>query len=505
MAIPPNLELVAHGERPRSALARLYLEHERLAIGGGTLVAVLLVWEALGRSGLIDPLFISFPTQVAQAGWQLSHDRDFWNDVEVSASEFILGYGAALALAIPLGLAVGLSKRLQYMISPFVDTLNAVPRVTLLPLIIIWFGIGIWSKVVVVFLGAVIPILINTQSGVKTSEARFIRVARSFSASRLKIFSSIILPGTVPFIFTGLKYGAGRALLGVVVGELYASTAGLGHMIADAGNTFQTDIVFFGVLVFMLFLIGWEGLERGWWADMLRPLLGASAERLQLKPIFISSPTLIAAAAFRMFFVTGEIWRDLAWSGVGYVLGLGLAIAVGIPLGLAAGWYRRFSYAVEPFLSALNATPQVAFLPLIVVWVGTGLGERVLIIFLLAVLPLAINAHAAVRTTDPRLVKVASSLGAGDWRLFRTIILPSSLPFLLAGLRLAIGRGMIGVVVGEIYGSAAGIGAMINQAGARFQTDKVFVGVLTIVAAGVVLVEIVQRIERRVDVWRAPA
>jgi NitT/TauT family transport system permease protein len=88
--------------------------------------------------------------------------------------------------------------------------------------------------------------------------------------------------------------------------------------------------------------------------------------------------------------------------------------------------------------------------------------------------------------------------------MFRTIILPGSLPFLLAGLRLAIGRGMIGVVVGEIYGSAAGVGAMISQAGARFQTDKVFVGVLTIVAAGVILAEIVQRIERRLDVWRPP-
>jgi NitT/TauT family transport system permease protein len=105
--------------------------------------------------------------------------------------------------------------------------------------------------VVVVFLGAVIPLLINTQSGVKTSEARFLRLARSFSASRIKAFSSIILPGTVPFIFTGLKYGAGRALLGVVVGELYAATAGVGHMIAEAGNTFQTDVVFFGVAIFM--------------------------------------------------------------------------------------------------------------------------------------------------------------------------------------------------------------------------------------------------------------
>jgi len=260
-----------------------------------------------------------------------------------------------------------------------------------------------------------------------------------------------------------------------------------------------------GAAAVTLFLVAWEGFARGWWAEALHPLLGASAERLSLKPIFISSPTLVAAAAWRMYFVTGEIWRDLAWSGFGYALGLALAIAVGIPLGLAAGWYRRFSYAVEPLLSALNATPQVAFLPLIVIWVGTGLGARVLIIFLLAVLPIAINAHAAVRTTDPRLVKVAASFGAGDWLMFRSIILPSAIPFLLAGLRLAIGRGMIGIVVGEIYGSAAGIGAMISQAGARFQTDKVFVGVLTIVAAGVILVEIVQRIERRVDVWRPPA
>ena len=99
--------------------------------------------------------------------------------------------------------------------------------------------------------------------------------------------------------------------------------------------------VILGTLMVLLLLIAWEGLERGWWADALRPLLGDSAQRLRLKPIFISSPTLIAAAAFHMFFVTGEIWRDLAWSSAGYLLGLVLALAIGIPLGLAGGWYRR--------------------------------------------------------------------------------------------------------------------------------------------------------------------
>jgi ABC-type nitrate/sulfonate/bicarbonate transport system permease component len=242
--------LVPH-KQSRSPVSRLYHDNEWLVVGAGTLLAFFLAWEMIGRSGLVDPLFVSSPTRVAQAGISLMRDPDFWNDLRVSGIEFILGYGTAAAIGILLGLAIGLFKRLDYVLAPFVDTLNAVPRVTLLPLIIIWFGIGVWSKVAVVFLGALIPILINTQSGVKTSEARFIRVAQSFSASRLKIFSSIVLPGAVPFIFTGLKYGAGRALLGVVVGELYASTAGVGHVIADAGNTLQTDVVFFGVLIFM--------------------------------------------------------------------------------------------------------------------------------------------------------------------------------------------------------------------------------------------------------------
>ena len=234
-----------------SAFARLKIEPERALIGGGTFLAFLLIWEALASSGLVDPLFISSPSRVALSGYALIRDREFWDDLTLSASEFAIGYVAAAAIAVPLGLAVGLSKRLRYLLGPFIDTLNAVPRVTLLPLIIIWLGIGIWSKVAVVFLGAVIPIAISTQSGVHTSETRFIRVARSFSASRMKIFFTIVLPGSVPFMFTGLKYGAGRALLGVVVGELYAATAGLGHMMADAGNSLQTDIVFFGVAIFM--------------------------------------------------------------------------------------------------------------------------------------------------------------------------------------------------------------------------------------------------------------
>jgi ABC-type nitrate/sulfonate/bicarbonate transport system permease component len=262
-----------------SRLSAFYVANERSIIGAGSLAIFLVLWETISRAGLADPMFVSSPVRVARAGAALLASGEIWGDLKVSALEFVLGYAGAALIAIPLGLALGWSKRLQYVFGPFVDTLNAVPRVTLLPLIIIWFGIGIWSKVVVVFLGAVIPILISTQAGVRTNEARFLKVARSFGASELKVFVSIILPGTVPFIFTGLKYGAGRALLGVVVGELYASTAGVGHMIADAGNTFQTDLVFVGVLIFTASGLATVGvlnrLERRF--DNWRPKVGAAA------------------------------------------------------------------------------------------------------------------------------------------------------------------------------------------------------------------------------------
>src|SRR5205814_4762331 len=176
----------------RSDLIAVFRANERPIIGAGSLALFLVLWEIISRSGLVDPLFISSPVRVMRTGIALLSSGEIWGDLKVSGVEFLLGYVGAAAIAIPLGLAMGWSKRLQYIFGPFVDTLNAVPRVTLLPLIIIWFGIGIWSKVAVVFLGAVILILINTQSAARTHEARSLNVARRFGASEVKARVSII-------------------------------------------------------------------------------------------------------------------------------------------------------------------------------------------------------------------------------------------------------------------------------------------------------------------------
>jgi len=175
---------------------------------------------------------------------------------------------------------------------------------------------------------------------------------------------------------------------------------------------------------------------------------------------------------------------------------------VGIPLGIATGWYRRLFYVLDPFISAFYATPRVALLPLIIIWVGIGIWSKIVVVFLGAVFPVLLNTLAAVRTTDARLLRAARSFGAGDLQVFRTIVLPGSVPFILTGLRLGAGRALVGVVVGELYAATAGVGFLIAVAGASFQTDKVLVGVLLITAAGVLSMEALTRLERRFEKWR---
>jgi NitT/TauT family transport system permease protein len=236
-----------------SAAYKFYLNQERKILGTISVVIFLTIWELCGNTfQLINPMFMSAPSLVLKAGYQMFASGEIWNDLYVSGIEFLWGYVLSVVVAIPFGIAVGWYKRFAYICDPFVNAMNATPRVALLPLVIIWLGIGILSKVGIIFLGAVFPLLINTRDGVKTTPANLLTAARSFGASEWQIFRSVVLPSTVPFILTGLRLAIGRALIGVMVGELYAATAGIGFMITVAGATFQTDKVFVGVLIFAI-------------------------------------------------------------------------------------------------------------------------------------------------------------------------------------------------------------------------------------------------------------
>jgi NitT/TauT family transport system permease protein len=234
-------------------LARLADRHERALYGGAAILAVLLAWELAGRGRLVNPIFLSFPSAIAAAAARMWSSGELMEHVRASGAEFALGFLLAAGTAVPVGLAAGWYRRLGFVLDPFVAALNATPRIALMPLIVLWVGIGLWSKVAVIFLGAFFPICVSTFSGVRTVSDVHVKVARSFLAGDAHLFRTIVLPSCVPFIVAGLRLGVGRALVGVVVGELYGASAGLGFLIAMAGSTFQTDRVFVGIGVIAAF------------------------------------------------------------------------------------------------------------------------------------------------------------------------------------------------------------------------------------------------------------
>ena len=261
-----------------SWLYKFYLNQERKILGTAAVALFLSIWELVGGVfQFVNPMFMSAPSFIWKAAVGLFSSGEIWNDLYVSGVEFGWGYFLSVIFAIPFGIAIGWYKKMAYLFDPFVNAMNATPRVALLPLVIIWLGIGILSKVGIIFLGAVFPLLINTRDGVKTTPANLINAARSFGASEWQIFKNVVLPSTVPFILTGLRLAVGRALIGVMVGELYAATAGIGFMITVAGATFQTDKVFVGVLIFAISgMCATEVLDRFEHRfDRWRPKVGA--------------------------------------------------------------------------------------------------------------------------------------------------------------------------------------------------------------------------------------
>ncbi|WP_051839943.1 ABC transporter permease [Streptomyces sp. NRRL F-5126] len=223
---------------------------------------------------------------------------------------------------------------------------------------------------------------------------------------------------------------------------------------------------------------------------------------LRLRPAIVLPGPGDVITAFRNLFSTSAIWTDLLTSGRELLLGLVFATLVGLPIGMLIGWYRRLSYVLSPFVSFLYATPRIALTPLLIIWLGIGDSSKIMIVFLMAVFPILINAASGVRNLDPAVLRVAKCFGGTDPQIFRTIALPGTVPFIISGLRLAVGQALIGVFVAELSGAQAGVGMLMNNAGQQFQTSVVFAGLFIFALTGVTLNALLQRVERHFDSWR---
>ena len=226
-----------------------FFRNERWLIGAATIVLFLVVWEVAGRKNWIDQTFISRPSLVVRAAIQMLTSPDFYGHLSVSAIEFFVGFAAALLVGVGFGLFIGWYKNLEYSFEPFIMALYSTPRDALIPLIIIWLGIGLYSKMAVVFLGAVFPILVNTVAGIQNVDPVLIRAAKSFGAKERAIFRKVVLPASLPYMIAGIRLGVGRGLIGFVIGEMYVAEKGIGFLIMRAGSVLKTDDLLFLVSI----------------------------------------------------------------------------------------------------------------------------------------------------------------------------------------------------------------------------------------------------------------
>ena len=245
-----------------------------------------------------------------------------------------------------------------------------------------------------------------------------------------------------------------------------------------------TGVLLSGVVFIVLFGL-WEVASREEWVD----------------PMFSSSPSKVVLAAWELV-TDGTLLRHTIASGKVFAAGFGMAVLFGVPIGVALGWFKWFNRALSPLISAFYTMPRIALMPVFIIWFGLGSGSKVALVLLSAVFPLIVNMQVAMQNIDQDYKRVGIAYGASEWQLFWTIALPSSVPYLVTGLRLAMGRGLLGVVAAEVFGGAEGLGYLIQYAGATFQIDVVFVGVVVIAAFGVIIDRSLSYVSHKVDYWK---
>jgi ABC-type nitrate/sulfonate/bicarbonate transport system permease component len=225
-----------------------------------SIIAVLIGWELLGRE--VNPLFMSYPTAILQAARVLVANGELLDAIRSSLTTLLIGFVGASVIGAALGLLIGRYRYFDAATDWFVNALYATPLVALIPLVVLWFGLGDAAKLFIVTLMAMFPVLMNTATGVRSVPRSLIDVSTAFAANEWQVFVKIILPASAPYMMTGLRLGIGRAIIAMVVAEFFTSLTGLGALIVKYGNQYDTASMFVPILVLMLLGIGLTSIIR---------------------------------------------------------------------------------------------------------------------------------------------------------------------------------------------------------------------------------------------------
>jgi NitT/TauT family transport system permease protein len=221
----------------------------------------------------------------------------------------------------------------------------------------------------------------------------------------------------------------------------------------------------------------------------------------RMDPIFMAPPSAIFRAAFELI-QSGALEKALIQTLWPFAVGMALTVVIGVALGIVMAQWRTLEYVLDPFVNALYAIPRIALVPLIILWAGLEFAGKVTILVSVAVFPITVNTYSGIRDVRGAMLEIGRAYGATDWQIFWKIILPAAIPFIMAGIRLAVGLAIIGIIVAEFFTAISGLGGMIVEYANVFATAKLFVPIIVIALVGVVLTELVMWLERRMSRWR---
>jgi NitT/TauT family transport system permease protein len=534
---------------------------------GLSLVAVLTVWQLVGRN-------LPYTTSYPGAVWE-SAKKTFFPDVlpafRYTLATFGIGFAICVAVGIPVGFAMARLKLVQLVLEPYTVMLFSVPFLALFPVLILAFGVSFGLRVAVVVITGIFPIIINTFLGAQHVDQALADVGKTFVASKWKTLSTIVAPGSLPYIFAGVRIGFARGMIGAVVVELEASAVGVGSILEKDAQNIALDNFFVVVLLLGAFSLAvsllirylevWSTqpwtrrrnrnarrspvvvaeappplrrreptslqlrvrravapvrsawakfrpvLDKTWFAWTVRiVVLAAILGYWQYQSQYISravlpSPGGLAQSGWDLIFVSHELIAPALNSLTVLVIGFALSVIIGIPIGLAMGRSMITRSVLDPYVSFIYALPHVVFVPLMIVWLGFGMQFRVAYVVISAVFPVIINTMTGVTTIDPELINTGRSFCASRKSIMRTIIIPATTPFMIAGARLAFSAAWVGVVVSEILTTQEGLGGLITKFSDAFRTADMIVPIVAIMAIAVLILQATTYAQKRLTPW----
>ena len=248
--------------RRRAGRRRVYSRKQRWVIGTINLTIFFILWELAATFTDVPKLFLPSVTEVWAELIEMHSEGILWGNLGISLWVYVVGMIISIIIAVPLGLFIGGVKIVDRILSPYIWAIYTTPRLILMPLILLWVGINDTARIVIIVLSAVPATLVVIMEGVKTVDNSLLKAARSFGASRTRLFTSVVMPSTVPFIATGIRMGVSRGLIGLFIGELFTAANGIGYIISLSTKTFNSAQTFAMLFIFVFFCVAMVGLTQ---------------------------------------------------------------------------------------------------------------------------------------------------------------------------------------------------------------------------------------------------